>query len=145
MSLIRWNPETTFFPSISRWMDDFFDDNDNWPKPMKGVSMPAVNVKENKNAFKLDVAAPGFKKGDFKLEVQNGYLTISGETKEEKEDKDEKYTRQEYRFSSFSRSFTLPENVKSADISAEYADGVLKVTLPKKKEEEKPATQIAVK
>jgi len=126
-------------------MDDFFDDNDNWPKSMKNVSMPAVNVKENKNAFKLDVAAPGFKKDDFKLEVQNGYLTISGETKEEKEDKDEKYTRQEYRFSSFSRSFTLPDNVKSADISAEYADGILKVTLPKKKEEEKPATQIAVK
>lgn len=145
MSLIRWNPETTFFPSISRWMDDFFDDNGDWAKPMRNTSMPAVNVKENKNAFKLDVAAPGFKKGDFKLEVQDGRLTISGETKEEKEDKDEKYTRQEYRYSSFSRSFTLPENVKSDDISAEYADGVLKVTLPKKKAEEKPATQIAVK
>ncbi|GAB4499123.1 MAG: Hsp20/alpha crystallin family protein [Saprospiraceae bacterium] len=126
-------------------MEDFFDDNGDWVKLIRNSSMPAVNVKENKNAFKLEVAAPGFKKGDFKLEVQDGRLTISGETKEEKEDKDEKYTRQEYRYSSFSRSFTLPENVKSDDISAEYTDGVLKVTLPKKKAEEKPVTKIVVK
>jgi HSP20 family protein len=146
MSLIKWSPETSFFPSISNWMDDFFPGNDDWPKTsVKGVSIPAVNVTENKDAFKLKVAAPGFRKEDFKLEVQNGCLTISGETKEEKEDKDEKYTRQEYRYSSFSRSFTLPENVKSDGIAAEYADGVLKVKLPKKKAEEKPVTQIAVK
>lgn len=146
MSLIKWNPETRFFPTVSNWMDDFFPDNGDWFKPaLKGVSMPAVNVKENKNSFKVDVAAPGFKKDDFKLEVQNGILTISGETKMEKEDKDEKYTRQEYSYSSFSRSFTLPENVKSDNISAEYTDGVLKVVLPKKKMEEKPVTQIAVK
>jgi HSP20 family protein len=112
---------------------------------VKGVSMPAVNVRENKNAFKLDVAAPGFKKEDFKLEMHNGYLTISGESKEEKEDKDEKYTRQEYRYNSFSRSFSVPENVNSDGISAEYADGVLKVTLPKKVPGEKPVTQITVK
>lgn len=146
MSLVKWNPESSFFPSISNWMDDFFPDNANWPKSsVKGVSIPAVNVTENKDAFKLKVAAPGFKKEDFKLEIQNGYLTISGETKEEKEDKDEKYTRQEYRYSTFSRSFALPENVKSDDISAEYADGVLKIVLPKKKTDEKPVTQIAVK
>jgi HSP20 family protein len=145
MSLIKWSPETSFFPAFPKWMDDFFDDGGNWFKSFKGATMPAVNVKENKNAFMLEVAAPGFKKGDFKLEIQNGCLTISGETKEEKEDKDEKYTRQEYRYSSFSRSFTLPENVKGDDISAEYADGILKVTMPKKKAEEKPAIQIAVK
>ena len=146
MSLIKWNPETSLFPSISNWMDDFFPGNGDWPKPsVKGVSIPAVNVTETKDAFKLKVAAPGFKKEDFKLEIDNGYLTISGESKEEKEDKDEKYTRQEYRYSSFTRSFALPENVKNDDISAEYADGVLKVVLPKKKADEKPVTQIAVK
>ena len=146
MSLIKWNPETSLFPSISNWMDDFFPGNGDWPKPsVKGVSIPAVNVTETKDAFKLKVAAPGFKKEDFKLEIDNGYLTISGESKEEKEDKDEKYTRQEYRYSSFARSFALPENVKNDDISAEYADGVLKVVLPKKKADEKPVTQIAVK
>lgn len=146
MSLIKWNPETTLFPTLTNWMDDIFTDNGDWLKPaIKGVSIPAVNVTENKDAFKLKVAAPGFKKEDFKLEMQNGYLTISGESKEEKEDKDEKFTRQEYRYSTFTRSFALPDNVKSDDISAEYADGVLKVVLPKKKTDEKPAAQIAVK
>jgi HSP20 family protein len=146
MSLVKWNPQTSFFPSIANWMDDFFDDNGNWLKPaVQGISIPAVNVTESKDAFKLKVAAPGFKKEDFKLEVKNGYLTISGESKEEKEDKDEKYTRQEYRYSTFSRSFAVPENVKNDDIFAEYADGVLKITLPKKKADEKPVTQIAVK
>lgn len=146
MSLIKWNPETSLFPSISNWMDDMFADNGDWFKPaVKGVSIPAVNVTENNNEFKLKVAAPGFKKEDFKLEVKNGYLSISGESKEEKEEKDEKYTRQEYRYSTFTRSFALPDNVKSEDISAEYTDGVLKVVLPKKKTEEKASTQIKVK
>lgn len=145
MSLIKWNPETSFFPSVSTWMDGFFPDNGFKPAT-KGISIPAVNVTENKSAFKLNVAAPGFKKEDFKLEVQNGYLTVSGENSEEKEDKDETYTRREYAYNSFSRSFGLPENVSAEDISAQYTDGVLKVTLPKKKaEEEKPTKQIAVK
>ncbi len=145
MSLIKWNPETPFFPSISNWMEDFFPESGFKPA-VKGISIPAVNVTENKNAFKLNVAAPGFKKEDFKLEARNGYLTISGETSDEKEDKDEQFTRREYSFNSFSRSFSLPENIIGDDISAQYTDGVLKVTLPKKKvEEEKPTKQIAIK
>lgn len=143
MSLIRWNPESSLFPTFSSWMDDFFPDN--FKPAVKGISIPAVNVTENKNAFKLKVAAPGFKKEDFKLEVQNGNLVISGENKEEKEEKDEKYTRQEYSYSTFSRSFTLPENVNGDGIAAEYADGILKITLPKKKTEDKPMKQILVK
>ena len=144
MSLIKWSPETSFFPSLSNWMDDFFPENGFKPA-IKGISIPAVNVTENKNAFKVNVAAPGFKKEDFKLEVQNGYLTISGEAREEKEEKDETFTRREYAYNTFSRSFGLPENVSAEDISAEYADGVLKVVLPKKKADEKPVKQIAVK
>lgn len=144
MSLVKWNPQSSFFPSISNWMDDFFPESGFKPAA-KGFSIPAVNVTENPKAFNLNVAAPGFKKEDFKLEVQNGYLTISGEVQEEKEDKDEKYTRKEFAYSTFSRSFSLPENVNNEDISAQYADGVLKVTLPKKKTEEgKPTKQIAV-
>ena len=143
MSLIKWNPESSLFPSLSSWMDDFFPDNGFKPA-IKGISIPAVNVTETKNAFKLNVAAPGFKKENFKLEVQNGYLTISGEVSEEKEDKDETFTRREYAYNTFSRSFSLPENVNGDDIAAQYADGVLKVTLPKKKADEKPTKQIAV-
>lgn len=144
MSLIKWNPETSFFPTITDWMDDFFPENGFKPK-VKGISIPAVNVKENEAAFKLEVAAPGFKKEDFALEVKNNYLIVSGETKEEKEDKDEMYTRREYAFNSFNRSFGLPENVNADKIEAQYADGVLKVTIPKKKADEKPVKQIAVK
>jgi len=144
MSLVKWNPETSFFPTLSSWMDDFFPEN-GFKTAMKGLTVPAVNVKESKDAFKLNVAAPGFKKEDFKLEVKNGYLTISGETKEEKEDKDETFTRREYSYNTFSRSFSLPENVNGDAIAAQYADGVLKVTMPKKKADEKPVKQIAVK
>ena len=144
MSLNKWNPTTSFFPTLSSWMDDLLPDNGFMPA-VKGVSIPAVNATENKNAFQLKVAAPGFKKEDFKLEVKNGYLTVSGESSEEKEDKDETFTRREYSYNTFSRSFSLPENVNGDDISAKYADGVLKVTLPKKVTEEKAVKQIAVK
>lgn len=147
MSLVKWNPETSLFPSISSWMEDFFADNGDFLKPrIKGVSIPAVNVTENKAAFKLEVAAPGFKKEDFKLEVKNGYLTVSGETKAEEERKDEQYTRHEFRFDSFSRSFALPENVKETDIEAKYTDGILLVTLPKTKvEKEEAVKKISIK
>jgi HSP20 family protein len=143
MSLVKWNPERRLFPI--NWMEDFFADN--FKPAVNGISIPAVNISENKTAFKLNVAAPGFKKEDFKLEVQNGYLVISAETKEEKEDKDEKYTRQEYFYNSFSRSFSLPEEIKEDNISAQYEDGLLKVTIPKLKVEEtaKMTKQIAVK
>lgn len=144
MSLIKWNPENSFFPTLSNWFDDLLPDNGFKPA-VKGISIPAVNVTESKDAFKVKVAAPGFKKEDFKLEVQNGYLVISGETSEEKEDKNETFTRREYAYNTFSRSFGLPENVEGDEISAEYADGVLKVVLPKKKADEKPTKQIAVK
>lgn len=143
MSLIKWNPERRLFPI--NWMEDFFADN--FKPAVNGISIPAVNISENKTAYKLNVAAPGFKKEDFKLEVQNGYLVISAETKEETEDKDEKYTRQEYSYNSFSRSFSLPEQIKEEDIAAQYEDGLLKVTIPKLKVEEtaKMTKQIAVK
>lgn len=134
MSVVKWNPETSLFSSLSSWIDDFFADNGDFPKPMvKGVSIPAVNVTESNKEFKLEVAAPGFKKEDFNLEVKNGYLTINGETKMEEEKKEEHYTRREFRFNSFSRSFALPDNVKEGEIKAKYDEGILKVTLPKSK------------
>lgn len=143
MSLVKWNPESSLFPTLSNWIDDFFAGDGDFPKPMvKGVTIPAVNVTENNKAFKLEVAAPGFKKDDFKLEVKNGYLCIEGETKEEKEEKDEQYTRREFRFNSFSRSFALPENVKEGEIEAKYTDGILRITLPKAKEEKEKLVKL---
>jgi HSP20 family protein len=132
MSLVKWNPEVSFFSSLPGWMDELFPDKEVFPFPaVKGVSVPAVNITENKNEYKLEVAAPGFKKEDFKLEVKNGYLTISAETKEEEKQEDDKYTRREFRFNSFSRSFALPENVQDILITARYDHGILLIALPK--------------
>jgi len=143
MSLVKWNPEVSFFPSFPAWFDDFFADKGDFPVPsVKGVSIPAVNVTENKAEYKLEVAAPGFKKEDFKLEVKNGYLTIAGEVKEEKEEKEgDKYTRREFRYNSFSRSFALPDDVLDAKIGARYNDGILLITLPKSKTETADVTK----
>ena len=143
MSLVKRNTEGGWFPAFPGWMDDFFSDNDF--KGFGKMTVPAVNVSESRDAFKLSLAAPGFKKEDFRVEVREGVLTISAEDRQEREDKGEKYTRKEYTCSSFSRSFTLPEGVLGGDIVASYQDGELKITLPKKVREEKPAMQIAVK
>ncbi len=144
MSLIKWNPEIRF-PGVVNWMDDFFSDDMEglWKK---NTNMPAINVKESKKAFNLEVAAPGYQKNDFKIEVKNGYLNISAETEAETENKDEKYTRREWKYASFNRFFTLPENVKSEDIAAKYENGILKITLPKntKVEEEASIKTVAV-
>jgi HSP20 family protein len=125
-------------------MNDFFSDD--WPQPaVKGLSIPAANITEAPDAFNLKMAAPGYRKEDFKLEIENGNLLISAETKEEKEEKTEKFTRREYSFGSFSRSFALPENVRRDQIAAEYKDGVLTVKLPKFESQEKPKLEIEVK
>jgi len=96
------------------------------------LSMPAVNVKETEKAFELEVAAPGLSKKDFKVTAEGGVLTVSSESKQEKEEKEKDYTRKEFNYSSFSRSFTLPENVNEEDIKAIYEDGVLRLSIAKK-------------
>ena len=141
MSLVKWNPGTSIFPSISNWMDDFFTE-DGFKPMVKGISIPAANITENKTAYKLDIAAPGFKKPDFNVEVKDGYLTISAETQTEKEDKDEKFNRREFQFNSFSRSFALPENVNVNDIKAIYDNGILKVEIPKVKVEKEVVAKL---
>lgn len=109
------------------------------------MTTPSVNVVETKNAFGLEVAAPGMKKEDFKVEVKDGCLVISAETKAEKEQKEENYTRKEFNYQAFTRSFWLPENVKADDIKATYMDGILKLNVPKiKVEKEEPAKSVKV-
>jgi len=97
-----------------------------------GFNVPSANIKETEKDYLIELAAPGLTKKDFKVEVDNGVLTISAEKKEEKKEKEEGYTRREYYYNSFSRSFTLPENSKSDKIDAKYEDGVLKLTVAKK-------------
>jgi len=117
------------FPRIFNrfWDNDFFSNS--WE-----ADMPAVNVKENKKSFKVDISVPGFDKDDINVEVNKNILTISGKKEINKEEKgeDDRILRQEFSSSSFSRSFTLPEDIDTEAIDAKQKDGVLKITLPKK-------------
>lgn len=109
-------------------------------------SLPAVNVKENENEFLIEVAAPGMKKEDFKISLDNNLLTISSEKKEEKEEKNEKFNRREFAYHSFQRSFTIAQNsIDSSKITAKYEEGILNIVLPKRDEvKPKPLKEIKI-
>jgi HSP20 family protein len=139
------------FPSLPSLLDRFFEGElmDWGTSNFAGTNntLPAVNVKENDNEFLIDVAAPGMKKDDFKLHYDNGRLTISSETRDERnEGEGEKYTRREFSYQSFQRTFSVPENVVNGEkISARYADGILHISLPKHEEvKPKPAKEIQI-
>lgn len=107
------------------------------------LSQPATNVTETNDAFKLEVAAPGFDKKDFTLNIENGHLTIEAKREsktEEKSENGERFLRREFRYESLKRSFKLPATVNIEGIAAVYNNGVLDVTLPKK-EESKPVSK----
>ena len=95
---------------------------------------PSVNIKDTKDAYSIEVSAPGFSKDSFNVKVEDGLLTISGEAKEEKLDEGTKFTRKEFVHSSFKRSFTLPKTIVADKIGAGYENGILTVTLPKMEE-----------
>lgn len=133
MSLIKWN-EPTKLMGKRNWVENFFAETDdflkNWNMDMNTM-MPAINVKEDKEAFVIDVAAPGMKREDFKVEVDRGVLMISATTEEKKEEKTEDYRRQEFNYRDFRRSFWLPENIMADKIEAHYDNGILQLKLPK--------------
>ncbi|MCB0600264.1 MAG: Hsp20/alpha crystallin family protein, partial [Saprospiraceae bacterium] len=93
--------------------------------------VPAVNIAETDKTYNIEVVAPRMKKADFQIEVEAGNLVVSAEVKHEEEKKEDHYTRKEFNYTSFKRSFWLPENVKEDAIKANYKEGVLYVTLPK--------------
>ena len=143
-SLIKTNESR---PSV---FEDFFKPWNEWVSGGifgKPVNMPAVNITENKDDYRVSVAAPGLNKNDFKIDVEGNMLTISSEKEVTKDDNDARYTRREYSYSSFTRSFFLPEEVNQEKIEATYADGILNVMLPKKEEAKKLAVSkhIAIK
>ena len=124
----------TVFEDFFKPWNEWFDNGGLWGKVLK---MPAVNVTDNKDNYLVSVAAPGMKKNDFKIDIDGNMLSISCEKEETKEEKEKKYTRKEYSYSSFSRSFTLPDDVMRQKIEATYEDGVLNVKLPKSEESKK--------
>ncbi|MGZ3883587.1 MAG: Hsp20/alpha crystallin family protein [Bacteroidia bacterium] len=134
------------FPSL---VSDFFDTNkifgNHWFEREFRHSVPAVNVKEDGKQFDIEFAAPGFSKADFKIDVEQNVLTVSAEKKEEKHEDNKRFTRKEFSYNTFSRSFTLPQTVNAEKIDAKYADGVLKLHVPKKDEVKKlPKKQITI-
>jgi HSP20 family protein len=113
--------------------------------PGRTTNLPAVNISENEKNYSVEVIAPGFRKEDFKLKIDDDILTISAESKSEKtEDKGKEYSRREYSYSSFTRSFHLPDNVRDDKIGATYQDGILKLELPKSKEQVKASKEIPI-
>jgi HSP20 family protein len=110
-----------------------------------GINIPTANITETPTAFKVELAAPGLERKDFNVEVDNHTLTISAEKEEETSEDDGEYSKREYSFNSFSRSFTLPENVKEGDIDASYENGVLRISIPKLRQTPvKPAVKVEV-
>ena len=131
--------KTNGFPAFRTMMEDFWNTDRFFEKPIfTGDVLPAVNIRETKSNYELEVAVPGFKKEDFKITTENGLLTISAETKSELNEEKENYTRREFSCSSFTRTFSFPDNAIEDKIDASYKDGVLKIDL-KKTEKSLPA------
>lgn len=145
-SLSRFNNGESlpnFFDLTRNWMDW---NNSNFSN--SGSSIPAVNVRESQDSFEVEMAAPGMAKKDFRIELDNNLLTISSEKKNENEHKEgERYTKREFSYQSFQRSFTLPKDVVDVDkIQARYEDGMLRLSIPKKEEAKpRPPKQIAIR
>ncbi len=128
-------------------IDEFFgrDLMDSILSERTGVSTPAINVIESTDDFQIEVAAPGLDKQDFKIDLDNNVLTISSEKELKNEEKDGRYMRREFSYSSFMRSFSLPEAVNAEKIKANHKDGILRITIPKREEaKRKPPKQIAI-
>ncbi len=138
------------YPTWSNFLNEFFNhDWNDWTNQNysnTNTTLPSVNIKESEEGFEVEMAAPGLTKDDFKIELNNSVLSIKSEKKEEKEcKKGECYTRREFSYQSFSRSFTLPSTIESDKIKAQYEHGILKISIPKKEEAKpRPSRQIAI-
>jgi HSP20 family protein len=128
----------SFWPS---YMPDLFDDNF-FPVMSNGTSStPAVNISENEKSYVLELAVPGINKKDLRIDINEDVLTISSEMKNEKEEDKEGYKRKEFSYSSFCRSFNIPEDANREKIEANYKDGVLIVGIPKQAEAKNKITR----
>ena len=146
MKLTKWDP--------FRQMEDMFEQYNkalSWPYRggheivAAGEWMPRVDISETESDFGLKVEIPDVKKDEVKVTVDNGVLTITGERKQEKEEKGKKFHRVERYFGSFMRSFTLPDNVDEAKIEASFKDGMLNLRLPKTEKSKPKAIDVKIK
>lgn len=137
MTLVRRN--NSYYPSIPSFFDKIFNEDlvdwNNRNFSTTNTTVPAVNVKEDDEKYEIEVATPGMNKDDFKIKLENNTLTICSETKKEENEEKGGYTRKEFSYESFQRSFSLPEGHVSTDkITAKYNDGILNIVLPKREE-----------
>lgn len=135
MTLLKTKKNGNAIPSL---LSDFFDSDkffkNHFFERNFDQSLPAVNIKENSGQYNIEFAAPGFNKNDFKIGIEENILTISAEKKQEKKETKDHYTRKEFSFNSFSRSFTLPQTVNTDKVEAKYDDGILKLNISKKEQ-----------
>ena len=138
------------FPTFPSFIDNFLSqdlmDWNNSNFSSTNSTIPAVNIKENNDSFVIEVAAPGMTKENFTVDLEGDRLMIASDWKDEKMESDNNYSRHEFSYQSFHRSFTIPEGTVDGDkICAKYNDGILMITLPKKEEiKPKPAKRIDI-
>jgi HSP20 family protein len=140
MTLIKFqNPKAkrffetdAMFPGFGSAFDNFLKMDYNY-----GETMPSVNVTENEHEYHMEYLVPGFKKDEIKVALEQNVLTVKAEKKTETTDEQKRYTRKEFSFSTFKRSFTLPENIDAEQMVAKHEHGILNITIPKKVEEKK--------
>ncbi len=150
MNLVRFNKPNGQFPwrspgfdGFSNYVDQLFDVNGCRDENNKFA--PPANIIETNENFRIEIAAPGFDKSDFNIHLENDNLNISKEAEKESAENNEKFSRKEYSYNSFKRTFVLSKNIDTNSINAEYKDGILKVILPKMEHaKEKPARDIKI-
>ncbi len=145
MTLVKFNPAKNS-SSLNPLFTDVFQSafNDAHLTDRLPSRVPAINIAETDADFQIELAAPGLKKEDFKISLEKNVLSISAEKKNENNDESKKFSKREFNYASFTRSFNLPETIDQNKIDAAYTDGVLKLTITKKEEEKIQTREIAV-
>jgi len=145
MTLVKFNPEknNALLPGLNDVFESIF--NDTFFNDRMVSRVPAANISETPEKYHVELAAPGLKKGDFKLSLDRNVLNISVEQRSENNDSQKNYTKREFSYSSFVRSFTLPESADQNSIDATYKDGVLQIDIAKKEEAKSVSRQIEIK
>ncbi|MGI4729411.1 MAG: Hsp20/alpha crystallin family protein [Janthinobacterium lividum] len=144
MTLVKFNPVKKA-STVNPWFTDVFESvfNDAHLTDRLPSHVPAINIAETDGDFQIELAAPGLKKEDFKINVEKNVLSISAEKKNENTE-GKKFSKREFSYASFTRSFNLPETIDAQKIDATYTDGVLKLIIAKKEEAKVQAREIAV-
>lgn len=145
MTLVKWNNNTNnaLLPGFNDVFESIF--NDTFFNDRMVTRVPAVNISESEDNYHVELAAPGLKKDDFKLNLERNILTISVEQSSNHQDSQKNYSKREYSYSSFVRSFTLPESADDSRIDASYNDGILRIDIAKREEAKMVRRQIEIK